>query len=78
MIKYEEIDVDENEIVAVGKGCDYFKNFIRDCISELKHKKRTFVFSKKQVEEIKKKFPNITVKEDERIYYLKLKNQKKN
>lgn len=48
---------------------DYFDNFIKECIRDLKKEKKTFCFFEEQINEIKKVFPNIIIKDIKGEYF---------
>lgn len=55
-----------------GKSHDYFKAVVRDAIEELKKEGYAYLFTYNQIEEVKKRFPNAIIKEEEGIFYIRL------
>jgi len=45
------LDTDKSEQTE-NKGYNYFEQIVKDCITELKHKKETYCFKRSQVEQI--------------------------
>ena len=63
--------MEEKELMQIEQ--DYFTPFIKKTITELKQYGLCYVFTKQHIEEIKKKFPNVTVSENECGYTLEMK-----
>lgn len=51
---------------------DYFKSVIKEAVKDLKKKRKAYVFSQEQINEIKKikELENVKIKNDEGIYLL--------
>ena len=60
----------EDEI-ETGK-CDYFMSFVKDVIRDLKKCKKSFVFTKEQLDYIKKIYTNIKVDYRDEIFYISI------
>jgi len=58
------------------KSYDYFNNFIRECLRDLRDTGKTYVFTKEQIKEIKKYYPEVTIRETKTVYYLELGKEK--
>lgn len=52
--------------------CDYFTQFIKECVKELNMTKTCLVFNKEQAEIILNMFPNASMKKNELGYTIKL------
>lgn len=56
--------------------CDYFTQFVKECVKELKENKTCLVFNKDQVDILIGMFPNAKVKESELGYVINLPKKK--
>lgn len=52
---------------------NYFNSFLKTVETDLKHRRRAYVFSKAQLEKIREKYDVEVVREDDTCIYIKLK-----
>lgn len=64
--------MEELEVDYEGKRCDYYNSFIKSAITELKRNGICYVYFESQVEDIKKKVPEVHITKNECGYTISI------